>query len=474
MKKLVFGVCIIVILFFSCASSPDTNKGTTDNIPKGPYFEGSGLKGVSLAVLRLKTGNLQPNEQWLLSFIQGVLTSNFNKYTAMTIIDRQYMDEIIQNQEISASGYFSDDNFISIGNLTNAEYILVGSLQRIQQINSFLIDFSLVNAQTGVQKASFPPTACSLIDIQNTTIIQTAFENIITQLNITLTESGRRAIHYINQPSITAESSLSKGIVAQENGRMGEALSFYYNAATFMPNTKEINSRISVLSSNVSSGNIGQNARNLISLRNRWLDILSECDNFLNEHIPFEIIYEPILKQEGKIDYTSGSVDLGFSIMTKPTDGFNIIYDVLKGLKKTGKQEEWGFQFWPFGDIPPRNYTELPSMHGDQQSIYKLKTINIEIVLLDESGNIISKINDKLLCKEGTRKFQKRSGGIYELWDQKSINVKPENLKTKMIFNNVEANKITNTMTIKIINVNGIDVETAGMNGYIRISTGKL
>ena len=174
----------------------------------------------------------------------------------------------------------------------------------------------------------FPPTTCSFLDVQNTTIIQTAFEDLVSQLDITLTESGRRAIHYINQPSITAESSLSKGIIAQENGKLGEALSFYYNAATFMPNTKEINSRISVLSSNVSGGDIGQNARKLIALRNSWLEILSECDDFLNEHIPFEIIYDPTLIQEGKINYSSGTVDLGFTIMTKPTEGFNIINDV--------------------------------------------------------------------------------------------------------------------------------------------------
>jgi len=331
----------------------------------------------------------------------------------------------------------------------------------------------------------FPPTTCSFLDVQNTTIIQTAFEDLVSQLDITLTESGRRAIHYINQPSITAESSLSKGIVAQENGRLGEALSFYYNAATFMPNTKEINSRISVLSSNVSGGDIGQNARNLIALRNSWLEILSECDDFLNEHIPFEIIYDPTLKQEGKINYSSGTVDLGFSIMTKPTEGFNMINDVLKGLKKTGKQEEWGFQFWPFLDSP-LIYKFLPSggyaplwMSHERRVFYENRELIIEVALLDKNGQIISEMRDIIMCNMGTRTYEEtwmdlneRGTGFF--WKQIAINVNPEKTKKRIVFKNVDANKITDTMTLKILSVDGIDAETVGINGYIRISTGKV
>jgi hypothetical protein len=41
----------------------------------------------------------------------------------------------------------------------------------------------------------------------------------------------------------------------------------------------------------------------------------------------------------------------------------------------------------------------------------------------------------------------------------------------EVVFNNVNANDITENMTIKIISVNGVTAETIGKNSYIRIVT---
>jgi hypothetical protein len=40
----------------------------------------------------------------------------------------------------------------------------------------------------------------------------------------------------------------------------------------------------------------------------------------------------------------------------------------------------------------------------------------------------------------------------------------------KVVFGNVNANDITDHMTVKIVSVNGIDAETIAQTGYIRIS----
>jgi hypothetical protein len=45
---------------------------------------------------------------------------------------------------------------------------------------------------------------------------------------------------------------------------------------------------------------------------------------------------------------------------------------------------------------------------------------------------------------------------------------------TRMIFKNSVANKITDMITLKVLSVDGIDAETVGINGYVRISTGKV
>jgi len=88
MKKLLF-ILLTVFLVSASIKSQSLNIST---MPQNPYFIGNGGRGTSLAVLKTKTDTLQANEQWLSSFIQSILTSNFKRYTAMTVVDRLYMD----------------------------------------------------------------------------------------------------------------------------------------------------------------------------------------------------------------------------------------------------------------------------------------------------------------------------------------------------------------------------------------------
>jgi TolB-like protein len=178
-------VCLsIITLTTGCTSEPNTapavNTASAVNTAgrSGPLFTGDGGKNTKIAVLQPHGEGLAPDELWISAYIQGVLTSDFNKYTAMTVIDRQNLDKLIENQELSVSGYFSDDDYISIGNMLNAEYILIGSLRKIAQGGPFILDLAVSHAVTGRRVASFAPKNCTFRDIQNAAIIQDAFEDI--------------------------------------------------------------------------------------------------------------------------------------------------------------------------------------------------------------------------------------------------------------------------------------------------------
>jgi len=499
---------VSVLLLFACVSEPNANDRPNNTIPQSQstivvdtvsnnllpqntYFMGSGGKGTSLAVLKLRTETLPANEQWLSSFVQGVLTSNFNKFTAMTVLDRQYMDDIIQNQIDSASGYFSDNDFISIGNLTNAEYILVGSLQRIQQINSYLLDLSLVNSETGEQKASFPPTTCSFADLQNTAIIQTAFENIIAQLDITLTESGRSAIHNINQSSVDAESSLSKGIIAQENGRVPEALTYYYESVSFNPQATEAANRLSGLSSFVSSGNIVESVRYDFQQREAWAKLLKECEDFFSNHLPYEIIYNPTLTQRSA-NYEKRTVELQFRLSVEPTSAFKAIQDILSGLKKTGKKADWGFFYWPLSSpvsadyciqtVSPQSFINQytfdpirytisapgPALFWSDYLFYTdlAKRITIISELIDQSGKVLS-VARFAIHNSITFSFT-GSGSSVEAYDFNSIDTLP--FTGGIYFQDVNIDDLTDDVFVRISSINGMDLETAIANGYVKVS----
>jgi hypothetical protein len=54
------------------------------------------------------------------------------------------------------------------------------------------------------------------------------------------------------------------------------------------------------------------------------------------------------------------------------------------------------------------------------------------------------------------------------------MSVLAETRRENISFSNVNANDITDHMTVKIVSVNGIDAETIAKTGYIRISTGAV
>jgi hypothetical protein len=101
------------------------------DIPPAPlHWIGDGGKGIRLAVLEPTSSGLSAQELWMLSLIQSSITGDFNKYSDMTLIDRQNLEKILAEQSQSLSGNYSDNDYIRIGQLTNSRYILAGSISK--------------------------------------------------------------------------------------------------------------------------------------------------------------------------------------------------------------------------------------------------------------------------------------------------------------------------------------------------------
>jgi hypothetical protein len=476
-KSIVF--FLFVALLMGCNSSPDI---TNSQKIKGPYFKGDGGKNVRVAILEPDGKGLKVDELWLSPMVQGVFTSDFKKYSAMTVLDRQNMDKILDEQRLSLSGDFSDDDYIRIGNLTNAQYILVGSITKTSN-NIFLLEFSITNTETGILAASYPPTMCTKNSLEDTTAIKKASEDLFAQMGVQLTDSGKQALYESNISSMDAEIALSKGIAAQRNNTFVEALSYYYEAVSFDSSLAEAKGRLSVLSSNINSGNIGQSVRNEIERKKTWTNILNECESFYRGHIPFEIIYDPKLTQE-RIDYQNESVSLSFSIKVAPSStGFKILNDVFNGLNKTKKKEEWGFNQWPFNldrgngisdyhDPDPESSS--PFYHLGDYRVYTFhRLITMTISLFNDQDIRIATHRGTLGAEIGTLGVAANDNtrDLYKDW---IIRINPKKSVYTFNFDNVKANDITDNLTIRIENINGIDAETAGKNGYIKISSGKI
>jgi hypothetical protein len=151
----------------------------------------------------------------------------------------------------------------------------------------------------------------------------------------------------------------------------------------------------------------------------------------------------------GKIDYQTETIPLSF--------GVNLISDpvwfesvqralqaVWKGLNATGRETDWALAEWP-----KKTVTNLNPFRGGE------KTFTVSVELLNDTGRVIASQNINM---KGSWSFS-GTGLIPSESGRQTVN-----------FDAVNAGDISDTMTIRIASVNGVDAQTAAKNGVIQIT----
>jgi len=421
------------------------------------YFTGDGGKGIRLAVLEPSGKGLSKGtDDWMLSLIQSSITGDLQKYSAMTIIDRQNIEKILAEQKQSMSGSYSDKDYISIGKLINARYILAGSLTKTP--TAYMLELAVTDAESGERKASYSPKPVSPTAIENLSALKDASIDLLGQLGVKLTATGLQELKSAaNMNRVQAETALAKGVTAQKQGTEVAALSYYFQAAAIDPTMLEAISRSTAVSANISSGNIGADLRNDIQWRKDWIARLTETeqyfDNLLKTTPLFTLIYTTNLIQ-GKVDYKNETIDLSFSTNVQPSkewvnsvnQALQAVTAVQKGLDATNRKTVWELDKWP-----QQMVTNLKPFEKQQRNF------SIAVELVNSKNQVI-----------GKQTFQASGTWEITLGTRPEIKASGENNKT-ITFNNVKANDITDTLTISVASINGTPAQTAAKNGVLQI-----
>ncbi|GHU81557.1 hypothetical protein FACS189468_4450 [Spirochaetia bacterium] len=417
------------------------------------YFTGNGARNTRLAVAAPAGKGLAADEAWLPLYVQGMLTGNFNKYSAMTIIDRQNVDKVVAEQNLSLSGNYSDADYISIGKLTNAQYILAGSIEKTRG-EQFAVQWSITALETGTVRASFSKT-CTAAELRSGNVINEASADLLAKMGVQLTEAGKRELRAASAAETDAQTALAKGISAQQSGSAVEALSYFYQAAAADPALTETAGRLNSLSSRISGGNLGQNVRNALAARNAWLAMLKDCAAFYKTHMPFDIVYDPALRQMGNTDYEHATADFAFTVELPPAEvAFKVINDLIKGLEATGQRTTWDFAGWPL--INGSKYPEPAAVVFEGNRTF---SFTVAAAVVDGRGRTI-----------GTDTFTLTSGRINFNTGDRMIGL-PARVSTEARFLKVNVRDYTPPLNVKIISVNRIASETANETGYMRVLT---
>jgi TolB-like protein len=414
---------------------------------------GNDGKGMSIAILAPKATGLAENQSYLPALVQGEFVSNFSSFSAISVLDRERLDE--QYAEL-LSGYYADDDAaaLDLGHLKATDYIQTGSITRTA--TGYALQIQITRTADKMTTASYSGTF-TFAELDNLTGIRKASLELVQKMGVALTAQAREQLAgAATENQVQAQTALARGIAAQRQGTEVAALSYYFQAAAYDPSLMEAASRFSILNTSIISGNIGDDVRSDIQWRRDWVARLTETEQFFDsfnrtESMPYTLFYTSDIKQIGNTDYRNETATLGgiethlhgSGIWTVSMErALQAVYD---GLQATKRADVWGLSGWPRQGVTNLNYT------GRRQNFA------IVFEILNNQNKVI-----------GRQALQ--SGGSWGInrGGRPVVSVNADDRKT-VNFQNVNANDITDRMTIRIATVNGTDAETAARNGVLQM-----
>jgi len=417
---------------------------------------------MKLAVLEPEGKGLSNDELWMLSLVQSSIAADFNKYSSITIIDRQNLEAIIEEQKRSLSAITSDEDAIRIGNLANASHILTGKITKTPK--TFMLELAITDAETGKRQASYSPKGITPSQVEDLSALKAAVADLLKQLGVSLTDSQLAELKGpATATQVQAQTALARGVVAERQGTSVAALSYFYQAAAFDPSLVEAVKRSSVMSANISGINIGENIRNDIVWRKKWVDVLKETEETFYKILaattdpPYTLYYSTAIGTDN-INYQKETADLSISYnLLVNAEWFNAIQQALKaaqavrdGLNATNRKKDWGLDKWPSQGGGVSNTNPF----GKD----KCYDISVEFELVNQRGRVIGKkvagIKPCIVIgfvRSGTPLGIDRP--LVVGFDTTQFGI--------LTFNSVNANDISDKLTIRIASVNGAPPKTA-------------
>jgi hypothetical protein len=265
---------------------------------------------------------------------------------------------------------------------------------------------------------------------------------------------------------IQAETMLARGITAQRQGTEVAALSYFFQAAILDPSLVEAVNRSSVMAANISSGNIGADARNDIAWRKAWVERLTEAEKYfdnLNKTVsmPYTLYYSDEIIQ-GNINYKDETMSLTITTYLQGDSSITAwalsveraLQTVYDGLGATKREKAWDLNW------PSQRVTDL-NPFTKQSRIF---TIVVELV--NSRNKVIGRQEFKTGGYWEYKLYEVELGLRYAI--RPRVYTSTDGHKD-VRFTNVKADEITDNLTIRFASVNGEAAETAARKGVLQI-----
>ena len=426
-------IYFIVLFFISCASS---NSRSTNDI-QGPFFTGTGGSEIRLGIIVPQSQGLNENQEFLPTMVQGILVSNMNKYSAISVLDRVALDRVIT--ETFDPTYEDNLDIVRLGNVAQVGYMMTGNI--IRTSFGFNIQINVTDTTPNASTIASYSGTFTETQINDHSAINRISLELLKQMGVQLTASAERALNRASSSQDrNAQTTLAQGIVADIRGQTVEAFQYYLNAATFEQVSSEALNRMSYSTGRIATGYLGEQIRNDIQQRNEWLKIISDTEKFFLDNPQYnivEITYSQSLDFVN-VDYNREIATFTFPVHKNPNlEKTRAIEEILKnieyGLMRTGRAKQWGIDLsktylWGWG-------------YGNDENTIRTKTYPLyfgyvlDFELLNENGRVISST----------------TGGNFEAYSYGG-HIHNYNDSSNFIFE-VRASQITDNLSIRLKNI---------------------
>jgi TolB-like protein len=421
-----------------------------------PLYNGDGGKGIVIAVPPPHMSNLTPANAWIPQLFQDLITGNMARFSGMTVIDRKNESLTLAEQELSANGNYSEENYVRMGHLTNAQYIVAGTVIPIS--GQYQINFRVNNTETNEVAASFDKRY-PFQNIESGYAAKEVTYELLKGMGVSVTESGRQALLNIRESQTQATVQLAKGMSAEKNGDIVEALGYLYQASETSHTSNEANNRINNVSFSVPQGSIRERAQAGLVLRERWIKIHQDLAAYIARNLVLCLVYD-FSNLSDRIDYSSSRVNIRIApgIQIVQNRATIALWKKINDEWNKVKNEEWAKNIkrirLPEGRFLYVSYDYI----GSETWTYK---ISIDIV--DEYGDRI--IGNTESCSVYVENY---NGSNYKEWEpliQSQAKYFTKDGYKIINFRDVPLNKITDTIFPQIKKIELLDPYTESYFG---------
>jgi len=416
-RKRNFAVIVHFLLFFTFSIPAYTQT----------LWTGDGGKYTRITVSEPLGKGLTAQERHLLPLIQSAIIGVFQKYSAMTVMDQLNIENVLKRQQlaIAISGNFSDTDYIGIGNATNARLVVFGSLTRIAA-GGYTLQLTVMDVKTGQRKAFYLPKQVSLWALENLSAIRAASTDLLGQLGVELTPDAiQELMKSENTARVQAENALAMGIIAQRQGMVIDALSYYFQATTFDSSLSGAIGRAAAVSAAILSKDLDEDAQGKLLVHDEWRTIITAARLYYEKHLPYELVYDTDI---GRGNNSGKTTNISLNIGLIPADDtWKTINNLRQSLTIARQQDE--------------------TLKLDLEKIEPRKIV-VTIEIVNENDIVLSKASHTFTNPSETNQE-----------------------KTVLRFPNVKTDDITDQLTVQVVSINEVPAQTARETGYIQISS---